>query len=257
MPYLILDAGYWMLDAGRSMPDTRKPGKCRESSIKCQESSIKTGFTLIEVTIVIFIIVMMTSITVPWMKTFAESTRLRSTARSIRSLMEFARSSSVAQRTEYVVIFDSNQGQYWLSLLEFLEQGSEGSAVTDSSRTNLSESLASLSESDEEEGELADEEEEIEGAYSRTGGILGIPKDLPASISIAQMSSPRTLAGQTGETEYITFYPDGTAEDFEIYLQSQSGRVFSLTVKQATGWAAIRELTTEEIDELGLELSSE
>ncbi len=239
-----------MTAAGRERHSGR--GKGQRGVSWCRYAS---GFTLIEVTIVIFIIVMMTSITIPHMKTFAESTRLRSTARSIRSLMEFARSSSVTQRTEYVVMFNSQQREYWLSLLEFLDQES-GSNVTDSSRTALSESLASLSESDEDSiGTMAEEEGQIAGTYSRTGGILGIPKPLPASVNIAQISSPRTTTGDANETEYIVFYPNGTAEDFEIYLQSQSGKLLLLSVTQATGRAAIRELTVEEIAELDLELS--
>ena len=74
--------------------------------VKPRASNSKSGFTLIEVSIVIFIMLMMISAAVPWMKTFAESTRLRSSARSIRSLMEFARGSAVGERTEYVVMFD-------------------------------------------------------------------------------------------------------------------------------------------------------
>lgn len=210
------------------------------------------GFTLIEVSIVIFIILIMTSLTVPWMRTFAESTRLRSTARSIRSLMEFARSSAVTQRTEYVVLFDPDQGEYWLSLMEFLEEES-GKVVSDASRTSLADSLAALEE--ENSAYLSEEDaEEIQGSYSRTGGILGIPKQLPSGISIALTVSPRNTSGET-QVEYITFHPDGTAEDFEVYLQSNSGRVFLLSVTAATGRTAIRELTDEEVEELGLEVS--
>ncbi len=213
--------------------------------------SYAQGFTLIELSIVIFIMLMMTAVTVPWMKTFAESTRLRSTARSIRSLMEFARSCAVTQRTEYVVLFDPDQGEYWLSLLELLEDES-GSAVVDSSRTSLAESLASLSEADSTE--LSEEDqEETEGAFSRTGGILGIPKQLPGSIEIARVISPRNSDADSAGVDYITFHPDGTAEDFEVYLQSQSGRIFLLSVTAATGRAGIRELRDEEIGELGLE----
>ena len=238
----------------------RGRGKGRPCMSLCRYAC---GFTLIEVAIVIFIIVMMTSVTVPRMKTFAESTRLRSTARSIRSLMEFARSSSVAQRTEYVVMFDSQQGKYWLSLLELMDQES-GSSVTDVPRTSISSfgtpmsaSLPSLSVPVEDSDDLMEEEaEQIEGAYSRTGGILDIPKPLPASVSIAQISSPRTATTRNADgTEYIAFRPDGTAEDFEIYLQSLSGKVLLLSVAQATGRAAIQELTVEEIEELDLELS--
>lgn len=273
--YWIVDIRCWMLDAGCWMLGERKHPESsiqhpasriehpessiqhRASSIQHQASSIKTGFTLIEVTIVIFIMVMMTSMTVPWMKTFAETSRLRSTARSIRSLMAFAQNCAVTQRTEYVVMFDSEEREYWLTLLEFLDQES-GGVVIDSSRISLSESLASLSEPDEDSTDVQEEEEEeIEGAYSRTGGILGIPRPLPNSISIAQMSSPRTMNGGGGEVEYIIFYPDGTAEEFEIYLQSQSGRVFLLNVTQATGRAAIQELTVEEAAELELETTEQ
>ena len=212
-----------------------------------------SGFTLIEISIVIFIMLLMISATVPWMKNFAESTRLRSTARGMRSLMEFARSSAVTQRTEYVVIFDSEQQEYWLSRLDLLEQGS-GNAVTDASRTSLADSLQSLEESDEESDENTNEDsEKYEGTYSRTGGVLGIPRELPASIDIVQMASVRTDNVGTTGTQYIIFYPDGTAEDFEIYLQSQSGKILLISVAQATGRAGIRELTDEEINELGLE----
>jgi hypothetical protein len=167
--------------------------------------------------------------------------------------MEFARSSAVTQRTEYVVIFDSEQQEYWLSLLEFLDQGS-GNVITDSSRTSLADSLAALEELNEESAENADEDtEEYESTYSRTGGILGIPKELPASIDIIQTASLRTEDGGSGGTDYIIFYPDGTAEDFEIYLQSQSGKILLVSVAQATGRAGIRQLTDEEINELGLD----
>jgi hypothetical protein len=166
--------------------------------------------------------------------------------------MEFARSSSITQRTDYVVVFDVNQGEYWLSLLEFLDAES-GDVVADSSRTSLSESLASLLEEDSL-GLSEEDEEETEGAYSRTGGILGIPKELSGGIQIAQILSPRTSGGDN-EVDYVTFYPDGTAEDFEIYIQSSSGRTFFLSVAEATGRTAIRELTEQEIEELGLGIS--
>ena len=237
----ILDAGSWILDTG-----------CR---IKTRKSISKfhSGFTLIEVSIVIFIILIMTSATVPWMRTFAESTRLRSGARNIRSLMEFARSSAVTQRTEYVVLFDVEQQEYWLSLLSFVDDSS-GQVTSDASRTSLSESLASLSDASSDDL-LEEEEEESETAFSRTGGILGIPKQLPNGIQIAQVLSPRSSEGNS-QVDYVAFYPDGTAEDCEIYLQSPSGRIFLISVSEATGRAGIRELALQEIEELGLTTNS-
>lgn len=212
------------------------------------------GFTLIELSIVIFIILIITSAAVPWMKTFSASTRLRSASRGIRSLMNFAQSCAITQRTEYVVLFDATQNEYWLSLLELLNEESAG-AVIDSSRTSLSESIDFVTSS----GLSEEEEEETEEGYtlSRTGGILGIPKRIAGGIQILQMISPRSLAEIGNDVDYVTFYPDGTAEDFEMYLQNNSGRTSVLTVDEATARIAIKELSVLEMEELGLEIIEE
>jgi len=214
-------------------------------------SRVSHGFTLIEVSIVIFIILLMTSAVVPWMRTFNETTKLRTASRSIRSLMEFARESAISERKEYVVLFDASNGEYWLSLLELLE-GTSGGSITDSSRTSSASKSSSKTESESEEV--------VEGAYTRTGGILGVPKQLPSGVQIAQIVSTHnssTFTSGSGDIEYITFYPDSTAEDFEIYLQGTSGRTFLVSVAEATGRAGIRELNAEEMDKLGLSTESQ
>lgn len=212
------------------------------------------GFTLIEVSIVIFIMLLMTAITVPWMKTFAESTKLKSATRSIRSLIEFARSSAITQRMEYVVLFDPNNREYWLSLKQFLDTSSGN--VIDSSRTSLTESLQSLEESESTSNsnlrsQSSDDDEE-KSSFSRTGDILGIPKLLPENVNIARIISPQDTEGNSSNIDYITFYPDGTSEDFELYLQGGSGRTFLLTIAASTGRMGIRQLKEDEIEELGL-----
>jgi prepilin-type N-terminal cleavage/methylation domain-containing protein len=233
----MLDAGYWM-------------SVNRVSSIKHRVSSIERGFSLIEVTIVIVIILLMTSATVPWMRNFTEASRLRSAARSIRSLMEFARNSAVTQRTEYAVVFDLGQQEYWLSLLEYLNESS-GEITAEDFRASLLEER----ESSSDEGStvtLGEDEEETEGAFSRTGGFLGVPRQLANTIEILQVISPRS-ANSSAEVDYVAFYPNGTAEDCEIYLQSRSGKIYLVSVTQSTGRTGIRELTTQEIEELGLD----
>jgi hypothetical protein len=151
------------------------------------------------------------------------------------------------------VLFDATQNEYWLSLLELLNEES-GGTVTDSSRTSLSESIDFITSS----GLSEEEKEEAEEGYtlSRTGGILGIPKQIVGSIQILQMISPRNSA-EISDVDYVTFYPDGTAEDFEIYLQNNSGRTSLLTVEEATGRIAIKELSALEMEELGLEIIQE
>lgn len=224
-----------------------RKAKLADKSMVLQK--ISKGFTLIEVSIVIFIMLMMTAATVPWMKNFAESTKLRTTARSIRNLMEFARSSSIAERANYIVMFDPDNREYWLTREEFLEE-SAGGTIIDSSRISLAESLAILSEnSDSDESSSGDSSEKQ--VITRTGGILGIPKELPKDVEIVQLNSLRS-SNTNDNIDYVKFYPDSTAEDFEVYLQGATGKVFLVSVTKATGRTSIIELDSEKIEELGL-----
>jgi len=224
-----------------------------------------SGFTLIEIVIVIFIMLLMTTATVPSLKMFADGTKLRTAARSISGLMSYARTSSITERTEYVVLFDPINRQYWLSLKAFLDD-SKGT-ITDASRTNLTESLAALEEQKAAEAEANDtsttnntsnvsNDNQNDVQATRTGGLLGIPKDLPAGIEIIQLSSPRST-GKSDNIDYINFYPDSKAEDFEVYLQSVSGKIMLISVSESTGRVGIRELTSDEIDQLGLAVSKD
>jgi len=227
-----------------------------------------SGFTLIEIVIVIFIMLLMTTATVPSLKMFADGTKLRTAARSISGLMSYARTSSITERTEYVVLFDPTNRQYWLSLKALLDD-SKGTII-DSSRTNLTESLAALEEQKAAEAEAndttntsstsntsnANSNNQNEVQATRTGGLLGIPKDLPAGIEIVQLNSPRST-GKSDNLDYVNFYPDSKAEDFEVYLQSVSGKIMLISVSESTGRVGIRELTTDEIDQLGLAVSKD
>ena len=227
-----------------------------------------SGFTLIEIMIVIFIMLLMTTATVPSLKMFADGTKLRTAARSISGLMSYARTSSITERTEYVVLFDPTNRQYWLSLKALLDD-SKGTII-DSSRTNLTESLAALEEQKAAEAEAnnttntsstsntsnASNNNQNEVQATRTGGLLGIPKDLPAGIEIVQLNSPRSTS-KSDNLDYVNFYPDSKAEDFEVYLQSVSGKIMLISVSESTGRVGIRELTTDEIDQLGLAVSKD
>jgi type II secretion system protein H len=211
------------------------------------------GFTLIEVVIVIFIMLLMTTVTVPSLKMFADSTKLRTAARSINGLLEFARGSAITERTEYAVLFDPTNGQYWLSLKEFLDE-SQGT-LTDSSRTNLAASLEALAEknanSNTGTSNTSSTSDNSTAPLTRTGGLLGIPRDLPVGVEIVQINSFRNTS-KSSDVDYVTFYPDSKAEDFEVYLQSASGKTFLISVSESTGRTGIRELTSEEIEQLGL-----
>jgi len=128
------------------------------------------GFSLIEVSIVLFIILLMTSATVPWMKNFSENTKLRSAARGIRDLLEFARASAINERTEYAVVFDLENAEYMLTPKDALETETDG-AMLSSSLSDISQNLTSL-QAQEAENQT---QLETEGSASRSQGVVGIP----------------------------------------------------------------------------------
>ena len=151
------------------------------------------------------------------------------------------------------------------SLLDFLDLKS-GSVVSDSSRTSLEESLQMLADKENENAANTQQSQaaqqtgstrtnqtnqENETNFTRAGGILGIPRKVASGVGIVQVLTPRGTNAGSG-LSYVTFHPDGTAEDIDVYLQNRSGRTFKVSVTQSTGRIGIRELSDKEIEDLGL-----
>jgi len=159
--------------------------------------------------------------------------------------LEFARASAITERTEYAVLFDIDNGQYLLTPKSVLDEANDG--TTGSSITQISQSLAtSLNE------DLENNTSESEGYASRTGGILGVPNQIPETLQIVELMSPRSTSSGSVGTDYVVFYPDSTAEDFEVYLQGASGKIFVVNVTESTGRAGVRQINDTEVEQLGL-----
>ncbi|HGJ64800.1 TPA: prepilin-type N-terminal cleavage/methylation domain-containing protein [bacterium] len=214
---------------------------------KGKNTSNLYGFTLIEVTIVLFIIALMTSASIPWMKTFAETTKLKSSARGIRDVLEFARASAVTERVEYIVAFDLQNAQYLLAPKEAMNTETDGTVIL-SSINDISTNYANLL------SEETENKRNTTQVYAGRGsGIVGVINQVSENIQIAEIISDRNTNGGAN-LDYITFYPDSTAEDFDIYLQGTSGKTFVVRVAESTGRASIKQLTDEETELIGLNI---
>ena len=71
----------------------------------------ETGFTLIEVMLVLTLIVILSSVAMPSLRGFAGSTRLKSSGSAIRDMLHFARDMAVTEGTAYLVVFDLDQNR--------------------------------------------------------------------------------------------------------------------------------------------------
>lgn len=191
----------------------------------------ETGFTLIEVMLVLTLIVILSSVTMPSLRGFAGSTRLKSSASAIRDMLHFARDMAITEGAAYLVVFDLDQNRYWLASSEtFVASNLQASLITNTSNT--------INQTPVQSSELS------QPAVSRTSNILGIPQEPNHNISLSQMAinhNSQTKHIDSG-IDYIYFSPTGSSEETILHIQDLDGRVVSISVEAASARVRIQDV---------------
>ena len=76
------------------------------------------GFTITELLLVLTLIGVLSAISMPALKGFAATRRLKASAATLQSLLTFARDMAITDRTTYLVVFDLDNDRYWLASSE-------------------------------------------------------------------------------------------------------------------------------------------
>ena len=204
----------------------------------------ETGFTLIEVMLVLTLIVILSSVAMPSLRGFAGSTRLKSSGSAIRDMLHFARDMAVTEGTAYLVVFDLDQNRYWLASSETL-------VVSDLAASLVTISSNTINQTEIQSSELS------QPAISRTSMILGIPQEPNHNISLSQMLTNHNAQSRYIHSgiDYIYFSPTGTSEDTVLYIQDLEGRAVSITVEADSARVRIRNVDPEENGAIGLSTS--
>ena len=74
----------------------------------------KHAFTLVEMLVVLAVMAMLLGISIPFTSGFGKGLRIKTTARAILGTLRVARSNAVTHRKERAVIFDVENGEYWV-----------------------------------------------------------------------------------------------------------------------------------------------
>lgn len=207
----------------------------------------RDGFTLIEVTIVLALIMILIGIASPSLKKVAETNKLKSTARMIRSLLAYARDVAITEGTDYLVVFDLEDQMFWLADRSALDQGdlslSLAGAPAAATSTAGSSSLTSTTSEETE-------------SVSRTSMILGVPQRPHENVMILAVETNHETGGQiiTSGMDYIPFSMLGTSESSKVYLASPTGRYTAVVVKRS-GIISIEKVSEEELQGAGVDLS--
>jgi len=172
-----------------------------------------TGFTLIELILVLVIIGFLTSLVGPAI-TSRTGLRLKTTVKRVAAGLRYARSQAVVSGSNYRVTFDLENGQVIIE---------------------------SLSVDDPyQRGALGDEEG---GSYEEESSTQPPPEkkvfSLPPEIKIAQV----VLNGEEiyeGIAE-IDFFPNGSCSGGDIFLMDTKERTYRISLEFLTGIVKIRE----------------
>ncbi len=167
------------------------------------------GFTLIELLMVVVIIGIVTSVSVPTFRGYMQIQKLSAAERELVTNLRYARLRAVNERNHWVVLF----GLAARSYVVFADDGGGGGLVTspdyvEENRNNL----------------RPDPGERVVGPFTLPGGVvfgMVTAADLPNGITI---TSPVSFAGSPPR---CVFYPNGSARETGVIMIQLSERLQS------------------------------
>ena len=215
----------------------------------CARSS---GFTITELLLVLTLIGVLSAISMPALKGFAATRRLKASAATLRSLLTFARDMAITDRATYLVVFDLDNDRYWLASSEtFNPSNPLRSALTAQNSTALAaiqNNTNAFTTTTPTTGNTVQQ-----NPLSRASGILGVPHSVEQNVTFAGMVtnySGRAVQADSG-VAYIYFSPHATSEETLVYLRNARNQIMSVTVEAASGRVRARQLVPTEIEMLG------
>ena len=217
-------------------------------------SQFQRGFTITELLIVLTLIGILSAVSMPTLKGFAATRRLKASAYTLRSLLTFARDMAITDRTAHLVVFDFDGERYWLASSETFDP----SNPLASTLTAQNSTVVAAVQNNTNRNPLATGTSVPQGPLSRASGILGVPYPMEQNVTLVGMitnHNGRTVNVDSG-VAYIYFSPTSTSEDALVYLRNSRNQIMSVTVEAASGRIRVRQLTSQEVEILGFDTSS-
>jgi prepilin-type N-terminal cleavage/methylation domain-containing protein len=185
---------------------TRNPGPSRAA-----------GFTLLELTIVLFILALATALVAPAFNRSSGQLRLKAATRDIAALFRFARTQAIGHHGVLEVVLDRGTNTYWLRGPEWIV-----------SRLGGIDQVATV-----------EDPEQPWQARMRQARV----RSLPAGISL------KSVVLDTGplrddERGSIAFFPQGSSTGGEVWVLDEKGRGYQIVIDPSIGLVRVRAATT-------------
>jgi prepilin-type N-terminal cleavage/methylation domain-containing protein len=158
----------------------------------------KSGFSLIELSLVVLIMSIIVVVSAPKFRNTYETIKFRNTAYNVVKLMNYARDRAIIERKPFRVHFFEDDMSFCLETLP-----------------------------DEKEQNTSRHRRASEPEFEMVKGTIGkkiyFPRDVTYDID------------EPSRAEYITFYPDGQADECVIYIEGKNDITFTITTKKMVG----------------------
>jgi len=172
--------------------------KKQHSSFIVHPSSFASGFTLIEIMLVVVIILIVTGIAVPKLSGSFSSTRMKDAVRSTVRIARYARSMAILEQADCTLSFATNH-------ISLTTAGNTNNISTNSS--------------------------------SSANSVLA-QRRLPDEIEITDFEN-RTDEDMEGNN--VLFYSSGMNDGFELTLEDDNDRSYTITCNPITGKITVEE----------------
>lgn len=204
--------------------------KCRVPSAKCDVRSLlyrwihcaprtrhaaprtSAGFSLLELTVVIFILILAGALVAPGFSRSFGQLRLKAATRDLAALFRFARTQAVSSQGVLEVVLDRHTNTYWLQGPDWIIGGPSGS----------------------DQGAAEQNLEQPRQAQM----VQARMRPLPAGVTL------KSVVLDTGplredERGSIAFYPQGSSTGGEVVVSDEKGRGFKIVVDPSVGLVRI------------------
>ena len=164
------------------------------------------GFTLLELTVVLFILTLVTVLVAPTFSHPFGQAQLKASARDIAALCRFARTQAIANQDVVEVVLDRQTNRYWLRGPDWI--------------------VGRLSGIDQVPT-VEDPEQQVQMRQARV-------RSLPPGVSLKSVLLT-TGPLRSDERGAIAFFPQGSSTGGSIDLSDEKGRAYRIVVDPSVG----------------------
>lgn len=201
---------------------------------KAPGRSLQSGFSLLELLVVLAILGLIFAVAIPSMSRFF-GVSIQTTTREVATTIRNAFNGAVVTGKVYRLVYDIDKSKYWV------EEGPAGVLV------DTEEAKKNRERFGRKKKEKSPDQAKSEG-FQMAKAVTRKPIGLPLGISFDDVITPASSVPVSKGRAYTHFFPHGLAEQTLVHLKDTSGHRISLVIQATSGQTEIsnRYLSLEE-----------